>query len=160
MGWLMEHVETATDAFLVVGIKTQTTNRIEAVPQTAKIPALWERFFADDVSGKIPERLPDPAVYAVYTDYESADRGRYLLMIGHKVRTLDRTPKGLGCVLVPSARYLRFPTAGQRPKDLVEAWTEIHQFFECSHEFERTFTTDFEIHNPSDTEIYVAVKSS
>ncbi|HUE16634.1 MAG TPA: hypothetical protein VMR25_20840, partial [Planctomycetaceae bacterium] len=57
----MQPVAVATDAFLVVGIRARTTHRIEAVEQTAKIPALWQRFLVDGVSNKVPERLPEPA---------------------------------------------------------------------------------------------------
>ena len=51
---LMHPVVVATDAFLVVGIKARTTHRIEAVSQTAKIPALWRRFSVEDISSKFP----------------------------------------------------------------------------------------------------------
>jgi predicted transcriptional regulator YdeE len=157
-GLLMHPIAVATDAFLVVGIKARTTNRIEAVPQTAKIPILWQRFFEEDVAAAIPERLPDPDVIAVYTKYESDHQGPYTLIVGHKVRTLDRIPKGMGGVLVPAARYLRFEAEGPLPQALVDAWKSIWRFFEVSHEYERSYTTDYEVHRKSDVEIYIAVK--
>jgi len=154
---LMQPVVVTTDAFPVVGVRTRTTHRIEAVTQTARIPVLWRRFFVDDVSAKIPERLPVSDVIAVYTDYENDDHGPYSLLIGHKVGTLDRTPKGMAGVLVPAGRYLCFTANGPLPETSVAAWQEIRQFFALSHEYERAYTVDYEVHRPDTIEIYVAV---
>jgi predicted transcriptional regulator YdeE len=154
----MQPVAVATDAFLVVGIRARTTHRIEAVEQTAKIPALWQRFLVDGVSNKIPERLPEPAAIAVYSEYENDDRGPYSLLIGHKVRTLDQTPKGMAGVLVPAGRYLCFTVIGPLPDAPRASWQEICRFFDLSHEYERAYTIDFEIYRPDEIEIYVAVK--
>jgi len=158
MGLLMEPVTVATDAFLVVGIRARTTNRIEAVAQTAKIPSLWQRFFADNIESKIPERLAAPEIIAVYSDYERDYQGPYSLVIGKKVRTLDRTPKGMVGVLVPAARYLRFAPENSTPEAVIETWHEIWRFFEFSHEYERAYMSDYEVHGPDETAIYVSVK--
>ncbi len=160
VGLDMHPVAVATDAFLVVGIKTRTTNRIEAIPQMAKISALWRRFIVDDVSSQIPARLADPDIIAVYTEYESDHNGPYTLIIGHKVRTLDQTPAAMGGVLVPAGRYLRFLAEGPMPQALIDAWLEVWQYFDLSHEYERTYTTDFEVHHPNDVEIFVAVREA
>ena len=159
---LMRPVAVATDAFLVVGIRVRTTHRIEAIEQTAKIPALWRRFCADDVSAKIPDRLSDPAVIAVYADYENDDRGPYSLLIGHKVRTLDQVPQGMAGVRIPAARYLCFTAGGPAPAAPAAAspaaWQEVRQFFECSHEYERGYTADYEVHRSDEVDICIAVK--
>lgn len=154
----MQPVAVATGAFLVVGIRARTTHRIEAIGQTAKIPALWRRFFAEDIAAQILERLPDPAAIAVYANYENGDRGPYSLLIGHKVQTLDRTPKGLSGVPVPAGRYLRFTVEGSLPETPAAGWQEIRKYFELTHEYERAFTADFEVHSSQAVEIYVAVK--
>jgi predicted transcriptional regulator YdeE len=154
----MQSVVVATDAFLVVGVKTRTTHRIEAVSQTARIPALWRRFFVDNVSAKIPERLSAADIVAVYTGYENDDRGPYCLLIGRKVGNLDQTPQGMAGVLVPGGRYLCFTANGPSPETPITAWQEIRQFFALSHEYERAYTVDFEVHHPDEIEIYVAVK--
>jgi predicted transcriptional regulator YdeE len=157
----MDPTAVATGAFLVVGLRTRTTNRIEAVPETAKISSLWRRFYADGVSARIPDRLAESAeIVAVYFDYESDHRGQYSLIVGHKVSSFDRTPQELGRVLVRAGRYLRFPVEGPMPAALIKAWQEIWRFFEVSHEYERAYTTDYEIHRPNDAEIYIAIKDS
>jgi predicted transcriptional regulator YdeE len=154
----MQPVVVCVDAFLVVGIRARTTHRIEAVGQTAKIPALWRRYSVDDVGAQIPHRLPDPAVIGVYVDYESDDRGPYSLVIGHKVQALDHVPKGMAGVQLSGGRYLSFKVSGPLRETPVAAWQEIRRFFGVSHEYERAYTADFEIHGPDEVAIYVAVK--
>jgi predicted transcriptional regulator YdeE len=155
----MDPTAVATGAFLVVGLRTRTTNRIEAVPEMARIGALWRQFYADDVSSRIPHRIPEaPEIVAVYFDYESDHRGQYSLIVGHKVSSLDHAPKGMGGVLVPGGRYLRFPVDGPLPTALIETWQSIWKFFDLSHEYERAYATDFEVHRPNDVEIFVGVK--
>jgi len=154
----MQPVVVATDAMLVVGIRVRTTHRIEAVAQTTKIPALWRRFSVDKVVAQIPQRLPDPAVIAVYADYESADRGQYSLWIGHKVQSLDHVPKGLSGVLVPAGPYLCFTIESPMCEAPSAAWRAIQEFFVRSHEYERAYTTDFEVHSADQVAIYVAMK--
>jgi predicted transcriptional regulator YdeE len=155
----MDPTAVATSAFLVVGLRTRTTNRIEAVSEMARIPVLWRKFFADNVSDSIPARIPDSAdIVAVYSDYESDHRGQYSLIVGHRVSSLDHIPKGMGGLLVRQGRYLRFPVEGPLPSALIEAWDAIRQFFDLSHEYERAYITDFEIHRPNDVEIFIAVK--
>jgi predicted transcriptional regulator YdeE len=155
----MEPLAVATGAFLVVGLRTRTTNRIEAVPETAKLGPLWRKFYAENISDLIPLRLPaSPEIVAVYFDYESDHRGQYSFILGHKVSSLDHAPKEMGGVLVRAGRYLRFPVEGPMPAALIEAWQTIWKFFDLSHEYERAYATDFEIHRPNEVEIYVGVK--
>jgi predicted transcriptional regulator YdeE len=155
----MDPIAVATGAFLVVGLRTRTTNRIEAVPGMARISPLWRQFHADKVSDLIPFRLADsPEIVAVYFDYESDHRGQYSLIVGHKVSSLDNAPNAMGGVLVRGGRYLRFPVEGPTPAALVAAWHGIWQFFDLSNEYERAYATDYEIHRPNEVEIYVGVK--
>jgi predicted transcriptional regulator YdeE len=64
----------------------------------------------------------------------------------------------MGGVLVRAGRYIRFPVEGPMPAALVEAWQTIWQVFDLSHEYERAYATDFEIHRPNEVEIYIGVK--
>lgn len=155
---LMQPVAVATDAFLVVGIRVRTTHRIEAVEQTARIPALWRRFSVDDASTKITERVSDPSVIVVYVDYENDDRGPYSIVIGHKVRSLDPTPPGLAGMRIPAGRYLCFTVDEPLPAAPPAAWQEIRQFFQLSHDYDRAYTVDFEVHRANATDVCIAVK--
>jgi predicted transcriptional regulator YdeE len=155
---LMHPVAVNAGDLLVAGVKLRTTHRIEAVAQTAKIPALWRRFFVDKVGDQIPDRLPDAAVLAIYSDYDRDDSGPYSFLIGHRVRTLEQMPTGMSGIWLLPARYLQFET-GSRPYDYpAGAWEEIRQFFALTHEYERTFEADYEIHRPEVVTIYVSIK--
>jgi predicted transcriptional regulator YdeE len=158
MGQLMEPVALACEAFLVVGIKTRTTNRVEAVSETARIPALWRRFRDEKIGEAIPDRLPADEVVAVYTEFENESRGAYSLIIGRKVRKVDRTPQTMAGVTVRGGRYLCFPIEDRTPEGIQHAWDEVRRFFLYSHENERAFATDFEVHRAESSEIYVSVK--
>jgi predicted transcriptional regulator YdeE len=113
------------------------------------------------VSDHIPDRLAEsPEIIAVYFDYESDHRGQYSLIVGHKVSSLDQTPKdkGIGSVIVRAGRYLRFVVEGPLPAAIIETWQTIWQFFEVTHEYERAYTTDYEVYRDDGAEIYIAVK--
>lgn len=154
----MQPIVVSAGDLLVIGIKVRTTHRIEAVQQTAKIPALWRRFRADKVADHIPDRSTDPAVITVYSDYEQGDSGPYSLLIGRQVATLEHTPQGMSGVWLLPGRYLRFATAGRPFEYPAEAWQEIRQFFALSHEYERAYDTDYEIHSAENVAIYVSIK--
>jgi predicted transcriptional regulator YdeE len=158
MGQHMEPVPVATDGFLVVGIRTRTTNRIEAVSETAKIPALWRRYFADKIGEAVPHRISADGVVVVYTNFVDESRGAYTVIIGHKVPALDQSLEGMEVVAVDAGRYLRFDLEDRTCKRMVETWDEIRRFFLYSHENERAFTAEFEVHHADRSEFYVSVK--
>jgi predicted transcriptional regulator YdeE len=155
---LMEPIAVAADSFLVVGIKTRTTNRIESAPETAKIPALWRRYIMDKTGTAVTDRVSADEVIVVYTDFVDDSRGAYNVIIGPKVPTLDHAPKGMDGVAVDAGRYIRFAPEDRTCQSMVETWDEIRRFFRDSHENERAFTTEFEVHRPDGWEIYVSVK--
>ena len=154
----MEPVAVAADSFLVVGIKTRTTNRIEAAAETRKIPSLWRRYFVDKIGAAITDRISADEVIVVYTDFVDESRGAYNVIIGPKVPTLDSAPKGMNRVAVDAGRYVRFAPEDRTCESMVETWDEIRRFFGYTHENERAFTTEFEVHRPDGWEIYVSVK--
>jgi len=154
----MEPIAVAADSFHVVGIKTRTTNRIEAAPETAKIPRLWRRYFVDKIGTALTDRLSAEEVIVVYTDFVDEFRGSYNVIIGPKVPTLDHAPKGMAGVAVDAGRYIRFAPEQRTCQCMVETWDEIRRFFRYSHENERAFTTEFEVHRADGWEIYVSVK--
>jgi predicted transcriptional regulator YdeE len=155
----MDPIAVATGAFLVVGLRTRTTNRIEAVAEMAKISPLWRKFCDDKVSDDIPHRLAGSSeVIAVYFDFETGYQGQYSLIVGHKVSSLDNIPKDMGGVLVRGGRYLRFPVGARTVPALIEAWQSVWQFFDLTHEYERTYATDYELYRGDEVEIFVGVK--
>ena len=126
--------------------------------KTAKIPALWQRFLVDKAGDQIPDRLPDTDLLAVYTDYDRDDSGPYSVVIGHKVKTLERTPAGMSGIWILPGRYLRFDAAGPPCAYPAEAWAEIRRFFSLSHEYERAYTADYESHGTDAVSNFVSIK--
>jgi predicted transcriptional regulator YdeE len=154
----MQGVVVSAGDMLVAGIKVRTTHRIEAVAQTAKIPALWRRFFVDKVGDQIPDRLAETAVLAVYNEYEREDSGPFSVVLGQQVTTLEHVPMGMSGVWLLPGRYLCFDGAGRPFEYPYDAWQEIRQFFAHSHEYERAFEADYEIHGAEAVAIYVSIK--
>ncbi|OEH45489.1 hypothetical protein lpari_03540 [Legionella parisiensis] len=69
------------EAFNVVGLRERTKNINEFNPQTAKLPALWDRFHQSQIAAQKPNSL----IYGVYSDYESDDKGFYTVTAGIEI---------------------------------------------------------------------------
>ena len=144
----------------VVGIEVRTTNAAEANPATARIGALWKRFYSEGVAAKVPSPAHPSRVYGVYRDYESDHRGPYTLLVGCPVSKKGEVPQGLVAATIPEADYLVFTAKGPMPKALIETWGVIWRHFGAPGERPRAFTTDFEVHDSKDPErasIHIAV---
>jgi predicted transcriptional regulator YdeE len=142
----------------VIGIEARTSNFAEANPQTAKIPALWQKFFL--IEKKISNRQNADIIIALYTNYESDYTGEYSIIVSAKVGGLEAVPNDLVGAVIPTARYLMFGAEGQMPFTLIETWERIWQYFSDNFEYQRTYTTDFELHNKSNeskVDVYIAI---
>ena len=111
------------DGLTVAGVAVRTANRAEADPETASIPALWQRFFKEQK--RIPSRRDQDVIIAVYTAYESDHTGEYSLIVGAEVSAATVVPQGLVSVDVPPGRYLVFTAEGEMPAALINTWIEI-----------------------------------
>ncbi|WP_455207318.1 GyrI-like domain-containing protein [Kaarinaea lacus] len=145
----------------VVGIKTATSNTLEADPQTARIPALWQRFFSESIDEQISNKLDEGILFGVYTGYDNEQRGHYSLIAGREVSAIDIVPEGLVSIVIPQGHYLVFSEAGEMPAVIYSVWQTIWQYFSDSVEYVREYTTDFELYsndNSSRVEVYIAIK--
>jgi predicted transcriptional regulator YdeE len=143
----------------VVGVEIRTTNHAEAVSETAKIPALWARFF--QVEGAIPNRIDPGVVLGTYTRYESDYQGEYSLVVGAEVGDPGNVPAGMTGLTIPPAQYVVFTAEGEMPLALIKTWMHIWQYFSVTSENQRAYTTDFERHEKDAkgrVEIYIAIK--
>lgn len=149
---------TKKEALTIVGIATRTSN--DKGKAEKDIPQLWEKFMADGVTHRIPNKVND-TIYAIYTDYEGDHTKPYTLVIGCHVDSLDNIPEDMTVKLVPPANYNTFVAKGDLTKDaVINTWMEI-----WNSDLKRTYTTDMEIYgekamNPQDgeAEILVAVE--
>lgn len=146
------------DSFCVIGISVRTTN--ENMQAAKDIPALWNRFFSENVPAKIPG-IVSQDIYCMYTDYEKDYTRPYTTLLGLKVKNLDVIPEGLTGKLVSSSDYLPFCATGKISDGIVfNEWTKI-----WNTEINRAYSCDFEVYgekskNPdhAEVDIFIAVK--
>lgn len=149
---------TKKDAFTIVGISARTSN--ENGKAENDIPQLWQKFMAEGVAHRIPNKVDD-TIYAIYTNYEGDHTKPYTIVIGCNVSNLDNIPEDLTVKMVPSSNYTKFTAKGDLTKDaVINTWMEI-----WNKDLKRTYTTDIEIYgekalNPTDGEadILIAVQ--
>ena len=151
----MEQIEK----FKIIGIEVETTN--ENGKSATDLGKLWEKFYAENVPGKIPNKKSDE-IYSIYTDYESDYTGKYTSIIGLKVNSLDQIPNGLIGREFNGGKYQKFVAKGQMPNAVVESWKEI---WTKDNELNRKYTADFEVYGQksqngenSEVEIYIATE--
>jgi predicted transcriptional regulator YdeE len=151
---------TSLGELKLVGIAVRTTNDAEMNPDTAKIPANWQRFWQEDLSAKIPNAVEPNIVYGSYSDYESDYTGEFIQVVGVQVSSLDEIPDGMVAVNIPTQDYLVFPARGEMPQIIGETWGAIWQYFSENKAFQRAYTADFEKYHPdgSGADIYIAIK--
>ena len=144
----------------VIGIAVRTSNQLEVHHSTAQIPKAWSRFAADKILEQIPNQAHKTTVLGVYTDYESDQNGKYSLIIGTEVTSLDDIPAGMTGITVPPAKYLEFKFEGKLPDVVTAAWQQIWKYFAGNADYQRIFSTDFEVYDskhPDKVDIFIAV---
>ena len=142
--------ETANrDTLTLQGITTRASNA-----EGERLGAHWQRFFAEDVRGRVAGRLDD-VIVAVYHDYAGDHTQPYSFFLGCSVPPEAPLAEGLERCVVPAGRFARWKAEGEQPQALIHAWQEIWQA-----PLERRYEADFEIHDPSRpqcVEIFVGV---
>jgi predicted transcriptional regulator YdeE len=145
-------------AFKVIGISKRTTN--EVGQSSREIPVLWERFMAENMLAKIPNKIND-AIYCIYTNYEKDHTKSYDTILGCKVSTVEIIPEGMVVCSVEEATYTKYVAEGNLLEGVVfKEWTKI-----WNDTLARTFTADFEVYdqkaqNPADAvvDIFIAIE--
>lgn len=127
--------------FYVVGLETRTSKTQEDNPQTARIPALWERFRQENLEEQIPRRLAKGHPFCVYFDYENKHAGAYSVVVGYQVPGLEDVPPGLTGLNIPGGKYLVFTT---KPEKVAQTWAEIGDYFAQPGAPARAYTYDYE----------------
>ncbi|MFA6469314.1 MAG: GyrI-like domain-containing protein [Bacteroidota bacterium] len=128
------------DNFKLVGLKLngKTTNQNN---QSSKdCGALWQKFEADKIFDRIPEKLSDE-IYAVYFDYEMDETTPFSYFIGCKVDKNSETPNELEELMIPAQKYCKVTAKGIMTGCIADAWKEI-----WSSDIQRTFGFDFEVY--------------
>ncbi len=154
----MEFEIVEKPSFKIIGITVWTINK-DGIAGT-DIYNLWQKWFQDGISDLIPGKLSDD-VYNLYCDYESDHSGRYRVILGNLVKSIDRVPEGLIGRKFFRSRYAVFHQVGKLPYIIFETWNYIYK----EKKFERKYRADFDIYdmNAYDPEkakvdIYVSIK--
>jgi predicted transcriptional regulator YdeE len=129
---------TTINDLKIIGIAVRTTNSGNQSVQD--IGKLWETFYAENLLGKIPNKLSTD-IYAIYTDYKSDYKDEYTTLLGLQVSSLDNIPGGLIGRHFPAETFQVFTAKGQMPKAVMDAWFDIWQ---RDNELQRKYTYDFE----------------
>jgi predicted transcriptional regulator YdeE len=142
---------------IVMGVQRRTSNADGRSVQD--IPSCWQDFLTKNMASKIPYRAKTPAMFAVYSDYESDWTGEYSYMIGCEVTKADRIPEGLAVARIPTQTYAAFTATGQMPDAIQGVWMSI-----WGTKLPRTYTFDFEQYDArftrkqnKEADVYVAV---
>lgn len=128
----------------VIGLQVRTKNSDETNPSTARIGPLWGRVFQEDITARIPHRVPGRPLLAVYTDYESDHHGEYSLILGPEVVGDEAVPPGMVAATIQPGDYIVFPVSEPSPAAIQAAWREVWSAFDDPGGPRRAYTTDFE----------------
>jgi predicted transcriptional regulator YdeE len=146
------------NAFSIIGIAVRTTNENN---QSGKdIPALWDKFMAEGILEKIPNKI-DNTLYCIYTDYESDYTKPYTTILGCKVVNVETIPNGMVAKIFTGGDYIKYSVKGNLMQGVVfNEWTKI-----WNSGIKRLYTADFEVYsekaqNPANAEvdIFIATK--
>ena len=147
------------EPFRVIGLQVRTSNEEEA--KEGRIGALWQRFYAEGVSARIPQPLRPGEVIAVYSGYASDETGPFDLLVGAAVPAGTPAPAGLTAQDVPGGRYLAILSPrGPIPGSVIDAWKQA-----WSQKSRRAFASDYEVYDQrardmqsAQIELFVSVK--
>lgn len=145
------------DNFKIIGISTETTN--ENGQSTIDVEKIWGKFWSENISDKIPNKESED-IYAVYTDYESDFTGKYRLIIGFSVNTLDNIPNEFMGREIHIGKNKKYISKGKMPEAIVKTWTEIWK----EQDLKRAYRADVTVHGKkyydgdnAEVETYISV---
>lgn len=145
---LQEPALIEVPSFLVTGLSVKTKNEYEFNPETARLPALWQRFNA------LP-RLSELPIYGIYSDYESDDKGFYTVTAGLMNGEAEHE---FSSIRVEHGDYLVFKNQGPLPQAIIEAWQAVWSYFKSQSGVTRSYSTDFEVYKKDSCELYIGIK--
>lgn len=148
---------------MIAGIDVYTSNS-EELSGKGKIPALWNRFFSENIIDKIQDKAAEFKIVAGYTDIETDENGPYRFFIGVPVSDFKNIPDDFFTIKLPEANYARCLTdSGAFSIVGINCWQKI--WSDVSLKKRRTYSTDLEIYDPANMDpdniqfsIYVGIK--
>lgn len=162
----MNKMITELSEIKLVGITAVTSNAAEMNPETAKIEAMMQRFFAENLQEKITNKKTPGKIFAVYTNYESDASGEYTYFLGEEVTSFDKKSEEFETLIIPVQTYAKFTSnPGQMPKVVIDMWQNIWKMGVPDLGGNRAYIADFEVYDersrdPSNAilDIYIGIK--
>ena len=157
----MEITEIKLGPIKAAGISVRTNNADESDPSKAKIMALYNKFFGENIEEQIPDKTNEDYFMGIYTDYESDVNGEYTLLIAKEVSGFENVPDKFQTKEITESKYLKFTNEGEMPGVVVETWKYIWDYFSQNDKYTRAYTTDFEKYNKTvhnKVEIFISIK--
>ncbi|MDV3970655.1 GyrI-like domain-containing protein [Elizabethkingia anophelis] len=146
-------------SFKLIGLKLQGKTKNENGQSGKDCGELWQKFETEKIAEQIPNKLSD-AVYAVYYDYESDEKGLFSYFIGCKVEDNTEKPANLDELTVPEQTYHKETAKGRMTGCITEIWEKIWR-----SNLNRKFGFDFEVYDErshnwesAEIDIYLSVK--
>lgn len=151
------------EEMFIIGISEVTKNQDE-MSGSGKIGGLWNRFFAEGIIEKIPNKKEPANILAVYTDYESDETGKYRILIGAEVKDPNTVPDGMTLRKIPKGNYTKFTSeTGSIGEVAVAVWQKIWSSSELKSK--RAFQSDFELYdqrsanpNAAQIDVFIGIK--
>jgi len=141
--------------FNVIGLSTRTTNKDE-MSGNSKIGPLWASFSRG--ANRIPDVADPDVTFSIYTNYASDENGRYDVILGKEVQSLQHVPEGMRGIRIPAAHYLVFTVADSSPQAIGAAWRAVYAYFAEHKQLPRSYGIDFDRHSKDRVAIYVSVR--
>lgn len=131
-------------SFNVIGITIRTTNK--AAIDELTIQKLWQQFFTESIANKIPNKV-DPAIIALYYDFENYKNGQYNILLGARVSSVDNVPAGMVAQHVPAQKTAVFLSeTGPVGQVCFELWKKIW-IEEDQNKLDRAYIADYELYD-------------
>lgn len=132
----------------LIGITTITSNAAEMNHDTAKIGAIMQRFFTENMQDKIVNRKNPGKVFSVYTNYESDENGEYTYFLGEEVTSFEDVEENFETLTIPSQTYTKFTSnPGPMPAVVIDMWQDIWKMNVSELGGQRAYIADFEVYD-------------
>lgn len=126
------------------------------------IEKFWKKFLEKKIVNSIQNQVNYGTIIAVYTNYNSDEKGDYSLILGAPVYSLDRIPSGMIGLTIPKGTYATIPAHGSIPESTMAAWEYI---WSSEFPYKRAYLYDFELYEPEkmaketpEVDVYISIK--
>ncbi|PJZ85300.1 GyrI-like domain-containing protein [Leptospira harrisiae] len=142
-----------TEKFTVMGLKIRTSN----APGDAdvKIPAIYSRFYKEDIPKQMELLRKFDPLFAVYFNYASDENGAYDFLLGYAVDSNTKLLPGMEIVHVEPQNGRYFQIQPGAPEEVVpKFWAEIWNHPEIPKI--RTYQMDWEEYSEAGIRVFLS----